>query len=112
MNDQGEGIKTFIQQFLSIVEVRYLTTVGVCGGRKEDLGKVMFFDEAFLMDKIPPQLFRPTTARYGDVEVWRRGGAIMMIAKPEFSHVILTYPHIVGTVAAVLEEFKETVKTM
>lgn len=91
------------------IKIKYLITIGVCGGEAKYLKKVMFFDEAWVMSEVPPKRVHPTAARYGDVELWRQFGEIFDIIKPENGHVILTYPAIVGKVEQVLPEFNGNV---
>jgi hypothetical protein len=40
------------------MKVRYVTTVGWCGGREADFGKVIFCDKAIITDGSNPQLIR------------------------------------------------------
>jgi hypothetical protein len=45
--------KAPVLSFLSDVKVRYVTTVGWCGGREADFGKVIFFGKAIMTDNYP-----------------------------------------------------------
>jgi purine-nucleoside phosphorylase len=109
MNDQGPDVTNFTRAFLQHIDVKYIITVGVCGGEERYLKKVMLFDKAWIMSEVPPKLTHPTSARYGDVELWRQFGSIFDIVKPENAHVILTHSTIVGKVPDVLAEFNQKV---
>jgi hypothetical protein len=109
MNGQGEGIVKFVEEFLDIVKVKNLMTVGVCGGAEDHLTEVMFFDEAWLMDAKP----RPRKinigdyARFGDDETWRKNGEKFQILKPREFHVVLTGKSIEENVADALKKFND-----